>query len=257
MPDVKENRLPVFSWENLATTNIELAKKFYQGLFGWDVTDIPTGTYGTHSFFSLHGKEVCSVSEIKEKQRKSFASQWVPYISIENIEELIGRIQNAGGAVLDAISPIADAGQTTIIKDPTNAIFAVWHPSKNARLHRNEVPGMPCFHELMTTNLDMAGMFYVKIFNWRPRAENFGDITYIMFNAENLNVGSMMGVPNQNFQPRWITYWCVQDCDRSLRKALSLGGKISKTVEIIKRKGRYAILADPLGAIFGIMEPVN
>ena len=118
MPDVKENRLPVFSWENLATTNIELAKKFYQGLFGWDVTDIPTGTYGTHSFFSLHGKEVCSVSEIKEKQRKSFASQWVPYISIENIEELIGRIQNAGGAVLDAISPIADAGQTTIIKDP-------------------------------------------------------------------------------------------------------------------------------------------
>ncbi|HAZ13601.1 MAG: hypothetical protein A2X86_13800 [Bdellovibrionales bacterium GWA2_49_15] len=255
MAETGNHRKHLFSWENLATTDTAIAKRFYQRLFGWEVTYIPTGDYGTHCFFTLDGKDICSFSEIPDFQRKHFSTQWVPYISVENMEDLVHKAQNAGGTVLVPISPAVDAGQTAMIKDPTDAIFAIWRPrQQDTDIHRSP-PGAACFHELVTNNMDLAGMFYAQVFSWSPRAENFGDIKYIMFNIGNVNVGSMMGVPKQNVHPRWITYWCVQDCEKSLRKAIALGGTPCNTVEIIKRKGRYATLIDPLGALFGIMQP--
>ncbi len=247
----------MFSWENLVTTNIDVAKTFYQRLFGWKATDIPAGEQGTHCFFSLDGKDICSVSEIAEAQRQQYSPQWVPYISVENTEEFMTKAQSAGGHVLAPISPVLEAGEAAVIQDPTGAILAIWHPRRNIEKVKNEVPGMICCHELATNNMDAAGMFYAKVFDWMPRAEIFGDITYIMFDAGDHHVAYMMGVPNKDATPRWITYWHVADCEKSLKKAIALGAKVSKTVEIIKRKGRYAIICDPLGAIFGIMQPAG
>ncbi|MBI2522719.1 MAG: VOC family protein [Bdellovibrio sp.] len=254
MTDKKNVQLPVFSWENLATFDIEVAKKFYQCLFDWEVTSIPTGEYGSHCFFSANGSDVCSVSEIKNIHNHQPYSQWVPYISVPSIKECSDKSRRAGGRVIGPISPVADGGQTAVLTDPTDATFAIWHPTRMIETSASTA-GMPCFHELLTSNMDIAGMFYANVFDWSPRAENFGDITYILFDAAGTTVASMMGVPGKDVHPRWVTYWRVQDCDKSIKKALELGGNIAKTVDIIKRRGRYAVLTDPLGAVFGIMQP--
>ena len=41
--EVKEHQPGTFCWFDLATSDCDAAKKFYNGLFGWEHEDMPIG----------------------------------------------------------------------------------------------------------------------------------------------------------------------------------------------------------------------
>jgi hypothetical protein len=56
-------------------------------------------------------------------------------------------------------------------------------------------------------------------------------------------------------KPVWVSYFRVTDCDDTVVKCLKLGGSISVPAESVPTVGRFAVLVDPAGAHFGIMQP--
>lgn len=58
------------------------------------------------------------------------------------------------------------------------------------------------------------------------------------------------GVP-----PNWKIYLAVDDCDATAARAEAEGGKVLKAPADIPGTGRFAVLADPQGARFGILQP--
>lgn len=61
-----------------------------------------------------------------------------------------------------------------------------------------------------------------------------------------------MGAP-----PAWLSYVGTPDLDATIAHATGLGGRVLKGVTVIEGAGRYAVLADPQGASFGIYTPVQ
>jgi predicted enzyme related to lactoylglutathione lyase len=60
-----------------------------------------------------------------------------------------------------------------------------------------------------------------------------------------------MGAP-----PHWSSYICVDDCDAAAEKIKSLGGQVLRAPDDIPEIGRFAVVADPHGAVFEIMKPL-
>jgi predicted enzyme related to lactoylglutathione lyase len=60
-----------------------------------------------------------------------------------------------------------------------------------------------------------------------------------------------VGVP-----PHWMPYFAVADTDASVARALALGGQVP-VPPFDTPYGRMAVVNDPQGATFSIMQPVR
>jgi predicted enzyme related to lactoylglutathione lyase len=52
----------------------------------------------------------------------------------------------------------------------------------------------------------------------------------------------------------WTLYFTVADCDGSVKRAESLGGKVVVPAMEVPNTGRFAVLSDPQGGVFGILQ---
>ena len=66
-----------------------------------------------------------------------------------------------------------------------------------------------------------------------------------------------MAVPQDaaDAKPFWMIYFAVDDADRSVEDAKAAGGSVQRDAFDVPGTGRFAILADPQGAAFGILQP--
>jgi len=52
----------------------------------------------------------------------------------------------------------------------------------------------------------------------------------------------------------WMVYIVVADLDESLRQTLERGGKILRAATSMGAQGRYAVIADPSGAVCALFQ---
>jgi predicted enzyme related to lactoylglutathione lyase len=67
-----------------------------------------------------------------------------------------------------------------------------------------------------------------------------------------VGVGGMSA--ESDAMPSWLTYFAVESCDESARRAETMGGKIAVPPTDIPGIGRFAIVSDREGAMFGIIK---
>ena len=54
--------------------------------------------------------------------------------------------------------------------------------------------------------------------------------------------------------PHWMVYFAVLDCDSTANHAEKLGGTICAPPIDVVGVGRFAVLTDPQGAVFSVIE---
>jgi predicted enzyme related to lactoylglutathione lyase len=79
---------------------------------------------------------------------------------------------------------------------------------------------------------------------------------YIEFFKGDRPVGGMMEIKEEwgEVPPHWAIYFAVEDCDATIEKAQSLGGKVEVQPMEVKNVGRFAILLDPQGGHFAVIQ---
>lgn len=117
--------------------------------------------------------------------------------------------------------------------------------------------GTPCWYELGTSDLDGARDFYSRVLDWRITDSGMEGFDYRLAEGSNGAVAGMMSTSFQagNPPPNWLIYFAVDDCDRSAASVRGAGGKICKDPADIPDVGRFAIVSDPQGAVFGLLQP--
>ena len=65
----------------------------------------------------------------------------------------------------------------------------------------------------------------------------------------------MTTVPKKDMPAHWLVYFMVADADATIAKCTKLGGKIANPVESAPNVGRFAVLKDPQGVAFAILQP--
>jgi predicted enzyme related to lactoylglutathione lyase len=118
-------------------------------------------------------------------------------------------------------------------------------------------PGTPSWIDLGSPDPDASAQFYGELFGWEtteagPVEETGG---YRMFLLRGKQVGGLMALMSEEQPPAWTTYVSTDDADGVTARATAAGGTVLAPVMDVMDAGRMAIMADPVGAVFGTWQP--
>lgn len=113
-------------------------------------------------------------------------------------------------------------------------------------------PGMFVWRELMTDDEETARRFYGELFGWTWKSESMGGTgAYWVASKGERQVGGLMRRPAGMPMPTaWSSYVLVDDVDASTRRCAEAGGRVLRAAADIPGVGRFAVMADPWGAVF-------
>ncbi len=122
--------------------------------------------------------------------------------------------------------------------------------------------GKFCWYELQTTDTTAAKAFYTSLIGWSTQTVPMPGMEYAMWIKPGSKdpmkdaIGGVsvlaeeakaMGAP-----PNWLVNIAVNEVDANATKAAGLGAKVYVPPTDIPGFGRFAVLADPYGAVFAI-----
>lgn len=258
---IEKHPTGAFCWFELATSDQAAAKRFYQALFDWSVTDSPIGPGEVYSMFKIDDRSVAAAHTMRADQRaQGVPPNWLVYVAVEDADASATRAATLGGTVLAPPFDVFDAGRMAVLQDPTGAGFAIWQPNKHAGTGVTDVAGTGCWADLSTPDQAAAGKFYGGLFGWQMvKGKDMtptkpGDYYHIVLGRDFIG-----GVPpaahrDPNAPPHWLLYFAVDDCDDTVSHARSLGARVYAEPLTIGNTGRFAVLADPQGAVFALFQ---
>jgi len=259
MPHIDKHPPGVFCWIELSTTDQNAAKSFYSSLFGWARQDFPMGPNDFYTMFQLEGRDTAAAYTMRPEQRsQGVPPHWMIYISVESADAAASRVAQLGGKLLAPPCDVYDIGRMAVVQDLAGAVFALWQAKSHTGTGISGVPGTLCWADLMTPDPVRAKEFYSSLFAWRViKGENDPSGYLHIANGEKF-IG---GIPPANFlgpnlPPHWLLYFLVSNCDETAAKAQELGAKIHLAPTTMEKVGRWAVLADPQGAVFALYQSI-
>ena len=247
--DVYEHGVP--SWVDLNTPDPARAREFYSALFGWDTQEGPPEA-GGYTIAQLRGKPVAGIMG----QMQPGPAVWSTYVNVDDADTIAKAVEANGGSVMVPPMDIMDVGRMAFFTDPTGAAFGIWQP----RAHKgagivNEVNAYS-WNELVTTDVPGAKAFYGAVFGWGAETHEGGmPGGYTEWKLSGRSIGGMMVKPPMmpaEAPPFWAVYFTVEDTDKAAARIAELGGSIVMPPMDIE-PGRFAVCADPTGAMFNII----
>jgi len=117
--------------------------------------------------------------------------------------------------------------------------------------------GFFAWYELLTTDRAAAQAFYASVVGWGVQDASTPDLAYSRLEAGQLAVAGLMELPPEarrlGAKPRWMGYVSVDVLDASARQIERLGGAVY-VPPTTSNIGRIAVVADPQGASFALIE---
>jgi predicted enzyme related to lactoylglutathione lyase len=256
MSDIHIPQVGSFCWIELATTDQDAAKKFYGSLLGWSATDSPMGPGQVYTMFALDGRNSgACYTLLPEMRAHGVPPHWMVYVSVANADEMVAKARAAGAKILSGPIGVMDYGRMAVFQDPTGAHLAIWEPKSHKGFAVEGHAGAFCWADLMTGDPDRAAQFYESVFGWKAELgkDNSG---YLHIKNGEKYIG---GIPpaqhrDPNAPPNWLIYLMVQDCDASTAKAKAGGAKVYFGPTSMAGVGRWAVIADPQGAVFSLFQ---
>ena len=153
----------VTSWIDTEQPDLEAARAFYAGLFGWTFAD-PMSLAGPESYLiaTMDDQDVAAIASTP-----AGAATWNTYIAVTNADSTAAAVTASGGALVGPPEDAGQAGRTARCTDPFGAEFRLWQAGRRLGAQRTNVPGTWNFSELYTPDREAAMAFYTPLFGWR------------------------------------------------------------------------------------------
>lgn len=119
-------------------------------------------------------------------------------------------------------------------------------------------PGMFVWRELTTDDVEGARRFYGELFGWSWKGEDMGpEGTYWLASRDGRQLGGLMQKPaGAVFPSAWSSYVLVEDVDAAAARCKAAGGRVPYGPADIPGIGRFAVIADPWGAVLEPFRPL-
>ncbi len=117
--------------------------------------------------------------------------------------------------------------------------------------------GEVCWRELRTKNLPAALEFYSKLFGWTLEPSKVTGMDYKEIIVNGAAAGGMMSMEGDDWgeaPPHWANYIAVDNADQTAEKITANGGSVRVPPFDAPGVGRMAMVADPSGADFAIIQ---
>jgi uncharacterized protein len=242
-------------WIDLSSTDPAGARDYYSKLFGWKAQPEKDPNAGGYAIARLDGKDVAGIGGTQDPNGPS---AWMVYIGTRDADASAKKIEAEGGKVVAPPFDVMDVGRMAVFQDPTGAFISVWQPKTMPGFAVQRKANAFSWAELNSRGIAKAKQFYKKVFGWgdkdSPMGEGMGDYTEFKLGNESIAGGMEMNpmVPKE-VPSYWMVYFGATDVDKAFQKAVDLGGREMVSPQDFPG-GRFAIVSDPQGAMFGIMS---
>jgi uncharacterized protein len=113
----------------------------------------------------------------------------------------------------------------------------------------------PGWVECQSRDVAESRDFYEGLFGWKAEEGTRG---YLVFTRNDEQICGLMAMPDEvpaEVPSHWLVYF-VADVARAVEQTPALGGTVEHPTHDID-EGRFAVLADPAGAVFAVFEEIS
>jgi hypothetical protein len=255
-PASQEHHVGKVIFVELATPDLAATKKFYAGLFDWTFQDYKDVGIDYAVAF-LDGHPVAGLVHRDKSVAEHRHPRWLSFISVRDADKAKEIALQLGAKVLFEPRNIPDLGREAAFEDPQGAIFAVLASSSGDPPDILVSPGEWIWSSLITIDPDIDAAFYQKLFDYEVFAMADDDVgQHLLLASDNYARSSVNTMPagKPKSHPQWINYIHVEDAVKMTARVVELGGRVLVEPRLDRHGGKVAIVADPLGAPFGLLE---
>jgi uncharacterized protein len=134
-------------------------------------------------------------------------------------------------------------------------MIGIWQPGKNKGAGLVNEPGAMSWHELNTRDLDTAKSFYGNVFGWSFEEKESERGAYTIISLDGEGIGGVTDRVPAEAPAHWLVYFAVEELDATLKTTRDRGGDVPAGPFDIAEVGRIAVVKDPWGAIFAVIQP--
>lgn len=244
-------------WFELATDNLEAAKVFYGGLFGWTVQENPMPDGSVYAIFHSDGEEVAAAYPLTpgDIEADRPPPHWDIYFKVEDCDAAAASALATGGKVLAEPFEVMEHLRMAVLADAEGAVFCLaqlrQHTGVGAIRRNNAV----AWTELATRDLPRAEAFYRGLLGWQFSEHTGGPSAYKVGATADGPVGGLMQMTEEwgDLPSHWALYLQVADVDATVEQAQALGGSVCVPPLDAPGVGRLSMLVDPSGASFYVI----
>lgn len=269
------------SWVDTEQHDLEAAKHFYGGLFGWTFAEAtPPGTPVRYVVAQLGGLDVAGLSGPADPDRppdpgaRNQSPAWNTYVAVDDVDAAAARIETGGGRVLQPPSDAGEGGRWAVCADPGGVEFRVWQARRRLGAQAVNVPGSWNFSDLHTASPGEAASFYAAAFGWAfddlgfavmIRRPGYGDHLEATTDPEIRDRQAEFQAPpgfedaigwlapaGAGEAPHWHVTFTVADRDETAAAVERLGGAVLEREDTAWT--RTALVRDPQGARFTVSQ---
>lgn len=255
-PASAEHHVGKVIWADLVTPDLAAAERFYGGLLGWTFQTIHTGD-SDYAVALLDGRPVGGLLQKPIPAGEHRQSAWLTFIAVRDVDAA-KRVALAHGAKV-----VADArnyplrGRQAVFSDPEGAVFGILASSSGDAPDFLAVPGQWIWSSLLSKDPGAEAAFYQQVFSYDvfDLASDDG-LEHLILSAEDLARASANTLPGDSARrrPHWLNFIRVESTADAVAKAVAAGGRVLVEPHVDRHGGQVAVVADPAGAPFGLME---
>lgn len=124
--DVK-NEPGALTWNEVFTTNVDAAGKFYAQTLGWKTEAVDMGKMGTYTLFQNAGeKNNAGGMMAMPPNMKGVPSHWLAYFQVTDCDASTKKVGELGGKVMMPPMDIPNIGRFSIVQDREGATFGLF-----------------------------------------------------------------------------------------------------------------------------------
>jgi hypothetical protein len=114
----------VFVWDELGTSDVDGAQRFYEQVFGWTASDMGP-EYGGYRIFNRGQTGVAGFMTVPDE---SLPARWQPYVAVEEADRTSAKAVELGGSVVVEAMDVPEVGRIAVLQDPQGATFGIIKP---------------------------------------------------------------------------------------------------------------------------------
>ncbi|RDV08032.1 VOC family protein [Arthrobacter sp. RT-1] len=253
-------------WVDTEQPDVEAAKEFYGGLFGWTFEDVmPPGAPGRYLIARLDGQDVGGLAG-----GAGGTTAWNTYVAVDDADAAVNRLAAAGAKVLSPPEDAGEGGRSAVLADPQGVVFRIWQAKRRLGAQAVNQPGAWNFSDLHTADRNEAIAFYENAFGWQVDDVGFGLMIRRPGYGDHLEATiypdirkrqtdfsappgfedaiAWIGDTSTNEPPHWHVTFAVADRDQAVLDAERLGAQVLSQEDT--GWTRQALIRDPQGAEF-------
>jgi predicted enzyme related to lactoylglutathione lyase len=122
------------------------------------------------------------------------------------------------------------------------------------------IQGRWVWGELFADNVEAEKAFYGEVFGWQYESYGTGKDAYTLIRVSGRPIAGIVHYAkpaDAKRSARWLALMSVPDVARAAEQAAASGGKVLAPPKDLPGRGKAAVLADPEGAIFGVIRTMS